>query len=111
MKKTVFDLYKIVYRGKNYRVLLPVETRQFWAINKKDGGCFWQEMNFYGNRQGIEALEHGCAALAGDDPVIVYIPCRKNRDIRQRGRRSMALILGLRYFFGRNRRENRRSRQ
>ncbi len=83
MNQTMFDLYKIAYRGKKYRVLLPGETGQFWAINKKDGGCFWQEMNFYGNRQGIEALEHGCAALAGDDPVIVYIPCRKNRDICQ----------------------------
>lgn len=79
MENVIFDFYEITYRGRNYRILQPRDIGQFWLINQLDGGCNWTEVNFYGNREGLNAWGNACGALVGDEPLLVYFPCKRNR--------------------------------
>lgn len=51
---------------------------QLWICHFFDAGPYYGEVNIYGNRKGLEALRNACAALAGNDNIVVYFLCKDN---------------------------------
>lgn len=79
MRTANFDYYEIEYNKRKYQILIPRNCSQFriqqrlWA-----GSGFYAEIEFSGDRNGLEVLRNACAVLAGKDNVVVYFPCKNN---------------------------------
>jgi len=82
MAYTGWGYYDIHYNKKRYQVLIPGEISQFWIIYYPDAHkMFGVDIDFIGNRKGLEALRNACAALSKKENIIVYFPCKKNNKL------------------------------
>ncbi len=77
-----WDYYDIYCHKKRYQVLIPREISQFWMIYYPDAHKMsGVDIDFIGNRKGLEALRNACTALSKKDNIIVYFPCKKNNKL------------------------------
>lgn len=77
-----WDYYEIWYHRKKYQVLIPKDISQLWIVYYPDAdGHFDMDIDFFGNRKGLEAIRNACAALSKKDNIIVYLPCKKNNSL------------------------------
>lgn len=79
MTYITWDFYEIWYHGRSCRILVPKDISQLWTVYYPGASVHMEpEVDFFGNRKGLEALRNACAALSKKDDIIVYFPCKKN---------------------------------
>lgn len=79
MAYITWNYYEIWYRKRRFRILIPKNIFQLWIVYYPDAdGMFEMDIDFFGNRKGLEALRNACAALSEKDNIIVYFPCKRN---------------------------------
>lgn len=82
MAYITWDYYQIWYGGRSYQVLIPKDISQFWTIYYMDiNDRLGVDVDFFGNRSGLEALRNACAALSEKENMVIYFPCKKNNHL------------------------------
>lgn len=74
-----FNYYEIWCNKRKYQILTPQNCSQFCVLRDLGTGSgFYPEVQIITNRKGLEALRDSSAALAEEDNVAIYFPCKKN---------------------------------
>lgn len=79
MAHITFDYYEVWHHGRSCQILIPGDISRFWTTwyrNLKDQ--LGPDIDFFGNRKGLEMFRNACAAMSEKNNLTVYIPCRKN---------------------------------
>lgn len=77
---TNWDLREIRCQKRSYQLLMPKNISglaiQHCCVNPGELGV---DIDFWGDRRGLEALRDACALLSGEHCFPVYFPCKKNK--------------------------------
>lgn len=78
MAYITWNYYEVWYHRRRCRILIPRDISQLWIVYYPDAAYWEMNVDFIGNRKGLEALRNAFAALAEKDDIIVYFPCKAN---------------------------------
>lgn len=73
-----WDYCEIWFQKRKYQILTPKNVSQLWIVHDLLNPGIGVEIDFWGNRSGLEAVQDACAVLSETNNFLVYLPCKRN---------------------------------